>query len=41
MCIDLWFSILNSKKYKSDYKKIFLLDDELGINENIFDSIEI
>jgi len=40
MCIDLWFSILNSKKYKSDYKKIFLLDDELGINENIFDSIE-
>ncbi len=40
LCINIWHSIIYDEKYIKDFKKIFLLDDELGIDEAILDDIE-
>lgn len=39
-CIDLWHSILDNEKYLKDYKKIFLLDDEIGIEDALLDNLK-
>lgn len=38
-CINLWYSVIYNEKYIKDYKKIFLLDDELGIEESLLNDI--
>lgn len=39
-CIDLWHLILNNEKYLKDYKRVFLLDDEVGIEETLLDNLK-
>lgn len=39
-CIDLWHTILDNEKYLNDYKRIFFLDDELGIEESLLDDLK-
>lgn len=39
-CVDMWYSIIYDEKYIKDFKKIFLLDDEIGIDETILDNLE-
>ena len=39
-CIDLWHTILNDEKYLNDYKRIFFLDDEVGIDESLLDNLK-
>ena len=39
-CIDLWHSILVNEKYLKDYKKVFLLDDEVGIEDSLLDDLK-
>lgn len=40
MNIVLWHEILNNSKYIKDFQKIYLLDDEIGIDESLFENIE-
>lgn len=40
-CIDLWSTIIGNEKYIKDYKKIFLLDDEIGIEESLLNDISV
>lgn len=38
--ISLWGEILNNSKYLKDFQKIYLLDDEIGFDECLFNNIE-
>ena len=40
LCINIWHFIVYNEKYIKDFQKMFLLDDEIGIDETILDNIE-